>query len=435
MVEEREIEATRVYYENLYAEETILCNLGGSRSSKSHSIAQLMIQKFNHEKDKTFLTARKTVPWLKLTIYKDVINLMKEWGWYSRFIHNKTDRTVIYPLHNNFWVFTCVDDPEKIKSTEYNYIHMEEANEFSYDDFMMLKLRMSGKEGSGERNQMYISLNPNEKYGWVNQELIIKPSDDVKVIHSNYKDCIDFLPATYVARLERLEQEDPSYWKIYGLGQYADIKGKIYSLEMYEGEYPKCRETIYGLDFGFESPNVLIRLDIDLESMSIYLTPLIYKTKQTKTQLIENMKDKDLGLKKNDEIYCDSEDPATIEEIHKNGFNAKPSDKAVLNGIEFLQRFTLYSKKEYVVMNREMLGYKRKVDKEGNVLEDPVKFNDHSPDAVRYPAYTHLRKRFLHEEPSDVYYVGMKERAKKERQERIEDKDEYSEVYHGGDND
>lgn len=430
MIKQREIEATRVYYENLYAEEAILCNLGGSRSSKSHSIAQLMLHKFNSERGKVFLTARKTVPWLKLTIYKDVINMMKDWGWYDSFIHNKTERTVIYPSHNNLWVFTSVDDPEKIKSTEFNYIHIEEANEFSYDDFMMLKLRMSGKENPGERNQMYISLNPNEKYGWVNQELIIKPSDDVKLIKSNYKDCIDFLPESYVKRLERLEQEDPSYWKIYGLGQYADIKGKIYSLEMYEGEYPKCKETIYGLDFGFASPNVLVRLDVDLESMSIYLTPLIYKLEQTKSDLIKEMRE--LGLKKDDEIYCDSEDPATIEEIYKNGFNAKPSDKAVLNGIEFLQRFTLYSKKEYVVLNREMLGYKRKVDKEGNVREDPVKFNDHCPDAVRYAAYTHLRVRFLHEEAADVYYVGMKERAQKERQKRVEDKDEYGEAYHGG---
>ena len=35
-------------------------------------------------------------------------------------------------------LFTSIDDPEKIKSTEWNYIWMEEANEFSWNDFIIL---------------------------------------------------------------------------------------------------------------------------------------------------------------------------------------------------------------------------------------------------------------------------------------------------------
>jgi phage terminase large subunit len=45
---------------------------------------------------------------------------------------------------------------------------------------------------------------------------------------------------------------------------------------------------------------------------------------------------------------------------------------------------------ENVATNREFSSYKWRVDRVGNVTDEPVKFADHAPCAARYAVYTHL---------------------------------------------
>lgn len=415
----RKVEVTTVFDQNYRAKERTIVNIGGSRSSKSYSIAQLMIKKFNEERDKNFLTTRKTLPALRTTAYRVAIDMMKDYGCYQYFTHNKSYRTIYNPYKNNLWLFTSIDDPEKIKSTEYNYIHMEEANEFTYDDYMTLKLRMSGKEGPGERNQIYLSLNPSQKYGWVNETLL--PQQRVKVIHSTYLDAIKFLPSSYVRWLEGLKDEDASYWHVYGLGEFADIKGLIHRLHIISKLPAEPEEVIYGLDYGYTNPSVLIEIGIDMERMELSLREIIYETGLTNRQLIDEMKDKIPKEHRQREIYADAAEPARIEEMSYAGFNIYAADKgknSVTNGIDIVNRFRLCSTVESVNLNREMTQYKRKVDREGHVLEEPVKFNDHCPNAVRYPVYTHLWDKLVDAESSWTVRAGMKEEEKTQEEEK-----------------
>ena len=410
----RQVEVTVVYHKNEQAKEPVLVNIGGARSSKSHSIAQLMIKKFTDEKNKNLLTTRKTLPALRTTAYRVAVDLMKDYGCYYYFGHNKSERTIYNPYKNNWWLFTSIDDPEKIKSTEFNYIHMEEANEFNYDDYMILKLRMSGKEERGEHNQIYLSLNPTQKYGWVNEELL--PQKGIKVIHSTYEDAIEFLPKSYVAMIERLRKEDPTYWHVYGLGLFAEIKGIIHLLHITPALPAEPVETIYGLDFGYVNPNALLQIDIDMEAMSLYITELLYQTGMTNKDLKDKLKILIPEEHRKREIYADSAEPARIEEIYLEGFNIHKSDKSVADGIDCVNRFKLYSTNESPNVNSEIKGYKRKVDRAGKVLEEPVKFNDHCPNALRYAVYTHLRDRLLALDPSWTVHAGQTKEKDKEKQ-------------------
>jgi len=410
----RQVEVTIVYHKNEQAKEPVLVNIGGARSSKSHSIAQLMIKKFNEEKNKNLLTTRKTLPALRTTAYRVAVDLMKDYGCYYYFSHNKSERTIYNPYNNNWWLFTSIDDPEKIKSTEYNYVHMEEANEFNYDDYMIVKLRMSGKEERGEHNQIYLSLNPTQMYGWVNEQLL--PQKGIKVIHSTYEDAIEFLPKSYVAMIERLRKEDPSYWHVYGLGLFAEIKGIIHQLKIIPALPAEPAETIYGLDFGYVNPNALLQIDIDMEHMSLYITELLHQTGMTNKDLKDKLKLLIPEEHKDREIYADSAEPARIEEIYHEGFNIHKSDKSVADGIDCVNRFKLYSTNDSPNANSEIRGYKRKVDRAGKVLEEPVKFNDHCPNALRYAVFTHLRDRLLALDPSWTMHSGQTKEKEKEKQ-------------------
>jgi phage terminase large subunit len=383
--ERRKWEATRVFFANEEARETVVVNVGGARSSKSYSIAQLLVTKFFGETKKHFLTCRKTLPALRQTAYKVAVDLLIEFDLYRFVEHNKSDRTLFSPSNHNFWIFTSIDNPEKIKSTEFNYIHMEEANEFSYDDYRILKLRLSGQTEGREKNQMFLSLNPSDEFGWIKKTLLTEGGFDL--IHSTYLDN-PFLPADYIENLERLGQQDETYWKIYGLGEWAHVKGLIFGPPRIEVAFPEVDETIYGLDFGYNNPTVL--LEIGVREWDAYHREVIYQTRLTNSELIDLMKQRLSTYERRRPIYADSAEPARIAEINAAGFNVYPAKKNVLDGIDFCKRFTHHSLAENVNFNREWPTYKWRIDRNGVTLDEPVKFEDHCPDAARMALYTYL---------------------------------------------
>ena len=411
-------EVTPIYTRNAKATKPVIVNVGGADSSKSHSLAQLFIGKLVSEQNKTFLICRKTRPALKLTAYRLVLDLLKLYGYYGHMTHNKSDLTLTVSGLNNFLVFASIDDPGKYKSAEFNYIWMEEANDFTWEDFIILKLRLRAKTIEGEPNRMYMTCNPSEIEGMVSR--VLKESDSEE-IHSTYLDN-RFASETDIAVLEGLREQDEAYWLIYAKGKFAKLKGQIHDLVMWtEGPYPECEEYIHGLDFGFVNPNELLKIGVDMEHMTLYVTELLWASGMTNADLAKEMKkvipEEDLGQ----EIYADSAEPARIEELYNEGFNILPADKekkSVVNGIDCVNRFKIVSREENVNFNKEMKGYKRKVDRKGIVLEEPVKFRDHGPNALRYAVYTHLRDRLLALEPEWTLHSGTKSKKEEDPEEK-----------------
>jgi phage terminase large subunit len=50
----------------------------------------------------------------------------------------------------------------------------------------------------------------------------------------------------------------------------------------------------------------------------------------------------------------------------------------------------LYITKRSINLLKEIRSYKWKTDKDGRVLDEPVKFNDHAMDAGRYGVFTYM---------------------------------------------
>lgn len=387
----QEIETTEIYRKNRKSKSRYIINVGGARSSKSYSIAQLFIEKLVTEQGKKFLVTRKTMPALRLTAYKLIVDLLKEYGIYNRCDHNKSEHTI--KINGNFMLFVSIDDPEKIKSSEWNYIWMEEANEFNWEDFIVCKTRLSGKVAKGIPNQIFFSLNPNDELIWVNQKLILGKAytNKTTVIKSSYKDN-PFLDNEYIEDLEGLKAEDPNYWRIYGLGLWGMLQNLIYQPYIIETEWIKdFEEIIYGLDFGFNRPSALI--EIGFKDGEVWLTEKLYQTNLTNQQLIDRLKEIIPIDCRSRDIYADTAEPARIQEICDNNFNCKPSDKSVKDGIDYCKRLKIHTRVENVNLNKERQSYKYKEDKNGIIFDDPVKFNDHLMDGKRYGIYTHCKDR------------------------------------------
>ena len=71
LTQKEEIYASRVFYENAAARNTVVFNRGGSRSTKSYSLMQYLLTKFYCSTHKEILVVRKTMPSLKISSFKD----------------------------------------------------------------------------------------------------------------------------------------------------------------------------------------------------------------------------------------------------------------------------------------------------------------------------------------------------------------------------
>lgn len=385
----RQVQVTRVYERNLDSEKPIVVNVGGARSTKSYSILQLLVQKFVSEPRKTILIARKTLPSLRLTAYSVFVNLLKDYGYYKHCIHNKTDRTIKYQIDpgdescTTTVYFLSIDDPEKIKSTEFNYAFLEEANEFTFNDFFITWTRMSGATPEDQPNKLFLALNPNDEFSWINQKL--PDWDDVEFIHSTFKDN-PFLSEKYIKILTDLEFIDDALYQIYALGEYAELSDIIYRNYIEASCEGIFDDEWYGMDFGFNHPTALVWLG--MRDGKLHVKELIYETQKTNGEIIDLMNELDIDTRT--PIYADSAEPARIKEIYNAGYNIHPAEKKVDDGIDSVKRHRLHIDPSSANLLKERKTYKWMKDKNGNVLDMPVKFNDDGMDAMRYGIYTHL---------------------------------------------
>ena len=363
------IDTTNVFHKAFKSSTRITCLQGGTRSSKTYSLCQLFIVKALRETGKVFTICRKTLPALKGTAYRDVLELLKELGLYSEEYHNKSELS--YSLNGNLIEFISVDQPQKIRGRKRNYLWLNEANEFTYEDYQQLILRTTDK--------VYLDYNPSDPYSWIYEKVITR--DDCTFFKSTYK-ANPFLDKDTIAEIERLKDLDPDYWQVYGLGEIGSVQTMIFRNFNLVDEV-QGRLVGYGLDFGFtNSPSALVAVYISDDNL--YIKEMLYEKRLTNTDLANKLKE--FKIDRQSEIVADSAEPKSIEEVYRSGFNIKPAKKGagIHLGIDIMRRYKLHITKDSLNAIKEFRSYKWATDKNGDVLNTPVKVNDHLIDATRY---------------------------------------------------
>ena len=368
------IKVSNVFERNYKANTKIIVNQGGSRSGKTYSILQLLIfVKAYEQTDCVFTIVRKTLTALKASAMRDFFEILRAAELYSERNHNKSENT--YKLNGNLFEFVGLDQPQKKRGAKRDFLFVNEANELSLEDWVQLSIRT--------KKQIFLDYNPSMEEHWIYE--IVLPRDDCTFIKSTYKDNEAFLEPEQVREIENLIRIDDSYWKIYGLGEMAQVKGSIYSRWQIVDEFPKdCPVVFYGLDFGYTNdPTAFVK--IGLKEGELFLQELIYETNLTNQDIGERFFE--LGIKRTEEVFADSAEPKSIYEIYKMGFNIKPVLKgpdSIVNGIDVLKRYKLNVCRNSTNLQRELKHYKWKEDMNGKSLNVPIdKFND-LLDATRY---------------------------------------------------
>lgn len=376
MENERQLwKLTRVFKANAaayLAGQRIIANEGGTSSSKTYSILQLLIQIAQNVKRKFIISVvSESMPHLKRGCIRDFQNILGNEFEAARW--NKTDFIYRWPICD--LEFFSADQPAKLRGGRRDILFINEANNNAWDAFRELDIRT--------RLCTFLDWNPVSEF-WAHEKGII--SDPANAyIHSTYIDARWCLPSEVVANIEAQKTKDPNWWNIYGLGRIGKIEGLVYPAFEQVDALPQSGYEFYGLDFGYASdPTALVKCVI--RGDELYGEELIYEAGLTNDAIAHRLDE--LGVKRRDAlIYADSAEPKSIEEIHRYGFNIQGCAKgpdSVEFGHQKIRQFKQFWTKGSLNCIKEMRNLRYIPDKDGKLTSKTTHVWTHGTDARRY---------------------------------------------------
>ena len=364
--------STRIFNENAIAFDTSkrrALNEGGTSSSKTWSILQLLIFIAQRASKPCLISVvSESFPHLNRGCIRDFRRIMGDaWsdGCWSKSNH-------IYTFGKGQIEFFSADEPSKLRGGRRQILFINEANNVPYEGFKELDIRTE--------LFTFLDWNPVSEF-WAHESLIGK--DENAYIHSTYLDARDVLPAEVIKNIESNKDTDPNWWNIYGLGRLGRIEGLVYPFFDQVDTLPSG-DTFYGLDFGYTDPVALVKCVVI--GKALYCQELIYETGLTNEDLIKRFDT--LGIKRNhDEIFADSAEPKSIEEIHRAGYNIKPAPKgedSVDFGHKKIREYKQHWTKDSLFCIKEQRNFRYILDKNGKITDKTTHAWSHGMDARRY---------------------------------------------------
>ena len=356
---------------------------GRAGSGKSVFITQKILCKACTSKRKV-LIIRKYATTLKDSVFQLFIDQLKKWKIYKFCKVNMSTYTITLP-NESVLLFKGLDDPEKIKSiTDITDIWCEECSELSLDEFTQLDLRLRAQSGN---LQIFVSFNPVSKQNFVYQKWFANGApDNTFVLHTTYKDN-KFLPKEYIDALLEKQKSNPTYYKIYALGEFCTLDKLVYyNWKVEDFDHTKIQgKLLVGLDFGYTNDPTALVASV-MTDKKIYIFKEWVDTNKTNPQIAQVIKS--LGFQKST-IICDSAEPKSIQELRQNGiYAARESTKgpdSIIHGIQKLWEYEIIVHPSCTETITEFENYAWQKDKTtGEYINKPIDMFNHCMDALRY---------------------------------------------------
>jgi phage terminase large subunit len=228
MIDEHQIQYNPAFESVFLSTERYLMLKGGAGAGKSVVVAQKLVGRFISEKGHRFLVCRKHGVDIKRSVWDLIMNVIGECG-HTPFIQiNKTERSIKHILTGSEFVFSGIDDPEKIKSiVGVTGVWCEEITEFDEGDIDQLDLRLRGV--TAFYKQIIGTFNPVSKRHWIKSKFFDTSSVDVLTHQSTFRDNM-FIDDEYKKVLTTRFKSNPRLFQIYVLGMWGE---PITGLEFY----------------------------------------------------------------------------------------------------------------------------------------------------------------------------------------------------------
>lgn len=352
---------------------------GGSRSSKTYSLIQIFIVwAFSQTEPKRVICSRKKGTWLLATVWNDFNKILVEMGIAGRVKVNNSSHFI--RIGYVTFEFIGLDDQQRLHGLTCDVFWINEAMEATKDDFDQLEQRCA--------EFSVLDYNPTAEEHWIYDNVCSR--DDCYFDHSTMLDN-PFIPENMKRKILSYEPTEYNYangtvdirkWKIYGLGERAKIEGLIFSNVHIIKEIPIWVKNLWrGIDWGFSLDPTAIAT-VGFHKNAIYIDEECYQTGMLNSDIIKVLRR--LPPRK---IWADNAEPKTIKEISNAGFfiqGAKKGAGSIIDGIQFMQGYTIYITERSVNAKKEFDNYTWQQDKNGKWQNIPVDDYNHIIDPVRY---------------------------------------------------
>ena len=362
---------------------------GGASSGKSHGVIQKVVYKAcqNWKHPRKILFLRKVGATVYDSIFEDVKQCLEAWGLLDSCKVNNSAYRIELPNGAQF-IFKGLDNPEKIKSIKgVSDVVMEEASEFTLDDYTQLTLRLRDKKH--KYKQIYLMFNPVSKVNWTYNAFFIKRPKNTVVYHTSYKDN-RFLDKVTIENIEELANRNEAYYKIYALGEFATLDKLIfpkYEKRIINKDNISNLKSYFGLDYGFiNDPSAFMHVKIDEQNKVLYIVEEYVRKNLTNDKIANAIID--LGYSK-EEIKADSAERKSNQELRNLGIrrlaDAQKGPGSVMQGIQYIMQYDIVVDERCVKTIEELENYTWKKDKKTNeYINEPVDSYNHCIDAIRY---------------------------------------------------
>lgn len=418
---------------------------GSSRSSKTVSIIDIYDTYARSNENKRLTVWRDTKVDCKKTVLNDALKRFKSTGRYRvGQDFNKTESIFTYQTDSTFEIHGT-DDEETVHGLTQDAAWLNEPYKISKDTFDQIDQRTS--------DFVIVDLNPKKDH-WSDdlakdpRTIVIHSTfkDNPFCPEEQRTKILGYQPVKFSdvvvsgmlseeeARRYDFEENDLLFsnkqikellrcilneekksanafnWQVYGLGLKSERPNRIFHFEeIPDAEYHAIKATKYlGVDWGAVDPMGI--LECKYYDGAIYFHELSYesenkiKERLTPTERSQISKEEEgfimwyfrkLGISTGNTIICDSNRPLKILALRRAGFDyaaaAVKGSGSIIDGIDLLNNMRVFYTSSSQNFAYEQENYSRKVDRLGEVQEEPEDTDNHLMDPARYVA-EYLRK-------------------------------------------
>lgn len=372
---------------------------GSRRSKKSKTMALWSIYNLMKYKDSNLLVVRKTYRTLKDSCFTELKWAIRRLGVEHLWSIKESPLEMTYIPTGQKIYFRGLDDPLKITSISVEvgvlcWMWIEEAYEITKeDDFDTLAESMLGDCPPGLFKQITLTFNPWSEKTWIKKRFFdCAPSDDILAMTTTYL-CNEWLSPEDLKIFEDMKKNNPRRFRVAGKGEWGIVDGLVYENWIEERfdihQLIKDNNKIksaFGLDFGYTNdPSAFFCGMIDTDGKKIYVFDEFYQRGMQNEDIYSKVCE--MGYRK-ERITGDSAEPKSIDRLRILGLpnieGARKGKDSVMNGIDFIQGYTIIVHPQCVNFITEISNYVWAKDKFGKTLNQPIDDFNHLMDAMRY---------------------------------------------------
>lgn len=307
---------------------------------------------------------------------------------------DKSPERYIYPNGSVIWL-GGMDNPDKVLSSERDFIYVNQAEELHEGDWETLKTRCNGRAGNAPYAQLFGDCNPGGSMHWIRDRskrgaltMLVSVHRDNPTIYDDAGN----LTESGKQRLAALESLTGVRRKRLLEGIWATAEGAVYDtfdpeVHVRTRDIKEFNRFALAMDEGYTNPAVILLVGIDGDDRW-HICAEYYERGKLQKDVVAQAVIWGLTERRAETIAVDAAAAGLIADLRDCGLSATPAKGRVLDGINNIQarlkvqgdgkpRLTVDPGCVNVINEFESYVWRPNKD-------EPVKENDHAMDALRY---------------------------------------------------